>query len=58
MRKENIEDDDREEIGKGHMFQDDINKPEKTKDQIYKSKKKCKLCKDLKTGCNESCNQG
>lgn len=42
MRKDNLEDDDRQEIGKGSYFEDDINRPVRKKDVIEKAK-----------GCNE-----
>jgi hypothetical protein len=49
--KENIEDDNREEIGKGKLFVDDINKTERKRDIIEKGKKK-KKCDDIGGDCD------
>ena len=49
--KENIEDDSREEIGKGNHFVDDINKPVRKKDVIEKGKKK-KKCNNIGGDCD------
>lgn len=51
MKKENIEDDNREEIGKGHYFEDDLNRPEK--DTFEKGKKK--KCKCIHCKVDENC---
>lgn len=38
MKKDNLEDDDREEIGKGCYFEDDISKTPRKQDIIEKAK--------------------